>query len=172
MNKGFLTVGIIILASLTLLLVNVITNMSTGGEVDFYLVKETSEAAMNDALDDYFFSQHGVPRIDKEKYMESFLRRFADNVNDTRDYVIGFYALNEVPPKVSVKVDSLTTLSFQGEAAVISTSINQLVEMTKEEDDGIKYELNNKNSDEGKPSKIICHSDAIDEIVVDTKEDK
>ena len=128
MNKAFLTVGIIILAISALLLINVITNYGTGGELDYYLVKETSEAAMVDAMDNTFFTRHGLLRMDKELFVESFVRRFANNVDNTRDYTIGFYGMNEVPPKVSIKVDSTTVLNFKGEAAQISTSINQLAE--------------------------------------------
>lgn len=165
MNKGFLTLGIIILASLTLLLINVITNYSSGGEVDFYLVKETSESALKDSLDPMFLSRNGVIRMDKEKFMEAFIRRFADNVNDTREYTISFYGLNEVPPKVSIKVDSLTALSFKGEAANISTSINQLVEMGVYENKFVEKEIQNYDSYVGEPIKVIHHESTYDEIV-------
>ena len=42
MNKGMLTVGIILLSVIALLLINVLTNYSTGSELDYYLVKETT----------------------------------------------------------------------------------------------------------------------------------
>ena len=45
-NKGMLTVGIILLAIIGLLLINIISNYSTGSELDYYLVKETAKAAM------------------------------------------------------------------------------------------------------------------------------
>ena len=51
MNKGMLTVGIILLSVIALLLINVLTNYSTGSELDYYLVKETTNAAMTDAQD-------------------------------------------------------------------------------------------------------------------------
>ncbi len=169
MNKGYLGIGIIVLGSLALLIINVITNYSTGGEVDYYLVKETSEAAMTDALDESFMATHGIPRMDKQVFMESFIRRFADNVNDTREYDIGFYGLNEVPPKVSVKVDSLTVLSVkqmnddESSAAVISTTIDQLVETEKATNPSLKFAYSNKNDDIGHPVTVVNG----DQIVVD-----
>ena len=69
MNKGMLTVGIILLSIIALLLINVITNYSTGGELDYYLVKETSDAAMEDAIDYVFLRTCGLYRIDKEKFV-------------------------------------------------------------------------------------------------------
>ena len=112
MNKGILTVGIIFLSILALLLVNVLSSYSTGSELDYYLVKETTDAAMEDAIDSLFLRECGLYRIDKERFVESFLYRFADSVDSSRDYHIDFYDINEVPPKVSVKVDSLTVLAF------------------------------------------------------------
>ena len=135
MNKGMLTVGIILLSVIALLLINVLSNYSTGSELDYYLVKETTDAAMEDAIDLLFYRNCGIYRIDKEKFVESFLYRFADGVDTTRDYTVGFYDINEVPPKVSVKVDSLTVLSVKtGEdekaAADITTSYDAILETT------------------------------------------
>ena len=112
MNKGILTVGIILLALIALNLLSVLNNYSTGSELDYYLLKETTDAAMVDALDKSYLRTCGLYRIDKEKFVESFLYRFANNIDASRGYTVGFYDINEVPPKVSIKIDSLTTLSF------------------------------------------------------------
>ena len=113
MNKGMLTVGIILLSLISLLLLNVLSNYSTGGELDYYLVKETTDAAMEDAIDYVFLRTCGLYRIDKEKLVESFVYRFATSVDGSRGYTIRFYDINEVPPKVSVQVNSDTTLTFK-----------------------------------------------------------
>ncbi|MBQ3511897.1 MAG: hypothetical protein IJA30_06370 [Bacilli bacterium] len=134
MNKSMLTVGIILLSLISLLLINVISNYSTGGELDYYLVKETTEAAMEDAVDIEYYRLNSQLRIDKEKFVESFLRRFADSVDATRSYTLSFYDINEVPPKVSVKVDSNTVLSFSGQAANISTALDAILETDYTED--------------------------------------
>lgn len=133
MNKGILTVGIILLALIALNLLNVLNNYSTGSELDYYLLKETTDAAMLDAVDSFYYKTCGLYRIDKEKFVESFLYRFATNVDASRGYKIGFYDINEVPPKVSVKIDSLTTLGFKQQdgdttAATISTSYDAILE--------------------------------------------
>ena len=165
MNKAMLSVGIIFLAVLALLLINVLNNYATGGELDYYLVKETTEAAMQDSLDTNFQAMNGVVRMDKEKFVESFIRRFANNINDTREYKITFYALNEVPPKVTVKVDSLTALSFNGEAAEITTSISELVQSNTTTNDYLKKQFQNRNSSIGKPVKLVVDDGNIYKIV-------
>lgn len=147
MNKGMLTVGIIILSLIALLLINVISNHSTGGELDYYLVKETTEAAMEDAVDVEYYRLNSLIRIDKEKFVESFLRRFADSVDSTRGYTIEFYDINEVPPKVSVRVNSDTVLSFDGQTAGISTSYDGIIEAEYTRDVYTENALNDPKDD-------------------------
>ena len=151
MNKGFLTVGIILLAIIALLIINVLSNFSTGTEVDYYLVKETAEAAMEDSIDNSFYALHGRYRMDKDYFVESFIRRFASNINNTREYTISFYSMNEVPPKVSIKVESLTTLSVKDdkgnkEAANIQTTINELLVSNRKVDNYTDYQSKKGNS--------------------------
>ena len=150
MNKAMLTVGIIILSLATLLMINIITNYSSGSELDYYLVKETAEAAMIDAVDVRYYRENGLLRVDKEKFVESFLRRCADSVDNTRNYQVAFYDLNEVPPKVSVKVDSSTVLSFNGDNLEMSTQLDAILENTYDKDQLVTNELKDIESDFGK----------------------
>lgn len=128
MNKAMLTVGIIILALGALLMINVISNYSTGSELDYYLVKETAEAAMSEAIDTKSWRTNQQIRLDSEKFVENFLVRFANSVDNTRNYVITFYDINEVPPKVSVKVDSKTVLAVDDSKIDFSTTYDGIVE--------------------------------------------
>ena len=140
MNKGMLGVGIIVMGLIALLLINIVSNYSSGGELDYYLLKETTEASMGDAMDLDFETNFGVPRMDKERFVESFLRRFAENADTQRNYDIKFIDLNEVPPKVSVKIDSNTVLQADGQNVAITTQVDQIVESTISED---AYTINN-----------------------------
>ncbi len=115
MNKAMLTVGIIMFSLLALFAINVIQSYATGSELDYYLLKETTEASMVDALEENTFRTSGQMRMDKEKFVESFIKRFAQEVEKNRNYRIGFYDLNEMPPKVSVKIESGTMYSFPGQ---------------------------------------------------------
>ena len=134
MNKGMLGVGIIVMGLIALLLINIVSNYSSGGELDYYLLKETTEASIGDAMDLDFETNFGIPRMDKERFVESFLRRFAENADTQRNYDIKFIDLNEVPPKVSVKIDSNTVLQADGENVAITTQVDQIVESTISED--------------------------------------
>lgn len=133
MNKGILTIGIIIMAVTGLIMFNVITSWSRGDELDYYLVKETAEAAMEDAVDATFYRNSGQIRMDSEKFVESFLIRFAKGVDNTRDYDVKFYDLNEVPPKVSVKVESKNSLKYD-DTVQISTTYDGILETPYQKD--------------------------------------
>ncbi len=70
---------------------------------NYYLVKEVSESAMIDSIDYGYYRESGELRINREKYVENFLRRFAENAN-LNTYQIDFYDIYESPPKASVEV--------------------------------------------------------------------
>lgn len=123
-----LVIGIILLAITTFGIVNIVQNYQTGNELDYYLLRETTEAAMTDAVDVGYYRLSGLLRIDKEKFVESFVRRFSQNVSNSRTYDIGFYDINETPPKVSVLVKSETAAAINGEALNLSNKIDVILE--------------------------------------------
>ena len=69
-----------------------------------------------------------------EKFLESFVRRFAENVNRDRNYKIRILDLNETPPKVSVQVGSSTVATFAGEDFDIVNKIDAILETKYDED--------------------------------------
>lgn len=174
MNKGMLTIGIILLSIISLLLLNVLNNYMTGGELDYYLVKETADAAMLDAVDNTYAVTCGLPRIDKEKFVESFVLRFGSSIDGSRGYELSFYDINEVPPKVSVRVDSLTVLSFNvtgGEekdtkqAADITTEYSAILESNYISDITVEEGLRSSNPTD--KSYDMCRP--LDEISKESK---
>lgn len=135
MSKGMTIVGIIILGVLTLAVVNIIQNYQTGSELDYYLLEETTEAAMIDAVDlGYYRTSGGVLRVDREKFLESFVRRFAESVNQDRNYKIRILDFNETPPKVSIQVGSSTVATFAGDNFDIVHKIDGILETKYDED--------------------------------------
>lgn len=132
MNKAMLTVGLILLAIVTFSLINTVQNYSTGGDLDYYLLKETTESAMVDAVDESYFQDSGQIRVDKERFVESFVRRFADTIDQNKHYKINFYDINETPPKVSIKVSSSDSSTFKD--IDITTSLNAVLESNYKED--------------------------------------
>ena len=61
---------------------------------------------MYDAVDWAEYRTSGNVRINREKFVENFVRRFAESVSLGNEYVIEIYDVSETPPKVSLKVSS------------------------------------------------------------------
>lgn len=134
MSKGMTIIGIIILGVLTLVCVNLVMNYQSGNELDYYLLEETTEAAMLDAVDyGYYKVSGGIVRVDREKFLESFVRRFADSVDATKTYNIKIIDFNETPPKVSIRVGTSTVASVAGEDFDIVNQIDAILETKYEE---------------------------------------
>lgn len=135
MNKALTIVGIIILGILALFVINITQQFQNGNELDYYLLEETTEASMIDAVDlAYYRSSGGTLRMDREKFVESFLRRFAEQINTSRNYRIRIIDLNEIPPKVSVQVDSSTIATFDAQTVGITNKIDAILETKYYED--------------------------------------
>ena len=139
MSKGMVIVGIIILGIVALVVINITQQYQQGNELDYYLLEETTEAAMLDAVDIAYYRQSGGPngdgsvnggtiRMNREKFAESFLRRFAQSINASRNYDIKMIDINEIPPKASVSVRSSTIATFQAETVGIQNTIDAILE--------------------------------------------
>ena len=119
----FLFIGLFGLA-----LINLFGSIIISNEQNYYLLKEITEAAMLDAVDLKAYreglgwdgvtedtypedvhclsSVPGTVRIIKQKFVESFVMRFADNVHLSKNYRIIIRDIDECPPKVSVTIES------------------------------------------------------------------
>lgn len=105
MKESFWGYWLIILGVFIIVIMMLISNITTKNTQDYYLIKEVTEASMVDAVNYGYYRKYGELKIDREKFIESFLRRFAENVS-LNTYQIDFYDIYEAPPKVSVKVTS------------------------------------------------------------------
>ena len=109
---------LILLGVFITIVMMMISNITTSSTQDYYLIKEVTEAAMLDAVDLAYYRQNGELKINREKFVESFIRRFSENVSITNTYTVDFYGIYEAPPKVSVKVSSTSsTFTIAGDAS-------------------------------------------------------
>ena len=102
-------------------------NYTTTSEQDQYLLREVTEAAMVDAVDWAHYRKYGEVRIIKEKFVEVFVRRFSETVNINKKYNLKFYDIYEAPPKVSVKVTTVTdSYNIMGDANTNLQVVNKI----------------------------------------------
>ena len=111
MRNSYWGYWLILLGIFVVVIMIIINNITTTKSQDYYLAKKIAQASMIDAVDYAYYTDWKELRINREKFVESFIRRFADSVSLTNNYTIEFFDLYEAPPKVSVRV-STGTKSF------------------------------------------------------------
>ena len=99
---------LIVLGIAIVVVMMLINNITTTSSEDYYLIKEIAQSAMVDSVDYAYYRQYSELRIHKEKFVENFVRRFAESVSLSNTYTVEFYDIYEAPPKVSVRVSSDT----------------------------------------------------------------
>lgn len=136
----------LVLGLLGIVLINLFGNITVSNEDMYYILKEVTEASMIDAIDYQAYrmgvgydgvteitdpdSMHcisGIPgtvRIVKEKFVESFVRRFAESATNNRDYKISFDDIDECPPKVTVTITAREKYNWLSKVLKKNYSIN------------------------------------------------
>lgn len=115
MKESFWMVFVVMMGIISLLFIFVFQSLTNTDEHNYNMLKETTEAAMIDAFDLASYRYDGTIRIDREKFVENFYRRFAENANLSRVYNIKIYDVNECPPKVSIQLSTSEKGNATGE---------------------------------------------------------
>lgn len=107
MKWSTVTVGVMILGIIGVSIILLFQQITTTNENDYYLLKEITEAAMIDSIDISHYRETGELKIVREKFIENFTRRFSESTLIIgTSYTIKFFDVMEVPPKVSVMIDT------------------------------------------------------------------
>lgn len=115
MKESFWGIMIIMLGVISVAFIYFFQTATSTDEQNYTLLKEITEASMYDAVDWSEYRASGNVRINREKFVENFIRRFAESVSLGNTYVIEIYDVNEIPPKVSLKVSSKLNSNVTGE---------------------------------------------------------
>lgn len=122
MKESIWGYAIIVLGILAVGIIWFFANVTRTDQHNYNLLKETTEAAMIDAVDlaAYRACKADDPkseciRIDEEKFVENFIRRFAENADLSNEYLIEIFDINTSPPKVSLRVSSRQDTTATGE---------------------------------------------------------
>ena len=115
MKESYWGTAVVALGILAIFFIFFFQSITNTDEHNYHLLKEATEGAMYDALDSAAYREDGVIRIDREKFVENFLRRFAESALLSNTYKIDIYDVNETPPKVSLLVSSVEATNMTGE---------------------------------------------------------
>lgn len=100
----FLVLGLMMIA-----VIIVITDITTTHDQNYYMLKEISEASMMESIDYAYYRKYGDLRINSEKFMENFIRRYSEIVTINKTSKLSFYDIYESPPKVTVEIATKST---------------------------------------------------------------
>ena len=106
MKESFWGVFVVMLGVAVIIFLFLFQNLTNTDEHNSQLLKQVTEAAMWDSFDYASYRSTGEIRINREKFVENFIRRYAESASMSREYNIKFYDINEKPPKVSIRVSS------------------------------------------------------------------
>lgn len=106
MKESFWGIFVIFMGVIGITFIVLFQNLTNTDQHNSQLLQEVAEAAMHDAIDYGAYKTDRVLKIDREKFAENFIRRYAESASKSREYEIVFYEINELPPKASVGVKS------------------------------------------------------------------
>lgn len=115
MHQSFWGILIVAAGIVSVAFIFFFQNATNTDEQNYALIKEVTEAAMYDAVDLVAYKTTGTVRIDTEKFVENFMRRFAESVTLGNLYVIDIYDVNETPPKVTLQISTKLDSNVTGE---------------------------------------------------------
>lgn len=108
MKEALYGYGVVVLGIFVIVVMMIIRDFQTTDDQDFYVLKEVTSASMMDSVDYAYYREHNDLRIIEEKFVENFLRRFAQSMSSNKTYDVRIYKVNEVPPEASIKVVTAT----------------------------------------------------------------
>jgi len=106
MKESFWGIFIVTFGIVTMFLIYSFQGITDTSEHNYNILKEVTEAAMMDAISLPDYRRDAIIRIDREKFVENFVRRFAESARLGKTYNIRIYDVVEYPPKVSIQVSS------------------------------------------------------------------
>ena len=115
MKDSFWGSMILILGVISITFIYFFQNITNTDQQNYTLLRETTEAAMYDAINQTEYANSGNISIEGEKFVEAFVRRFSENASLSNTYIIEIYDISEYPPKVSLRVRSKETSNVAGE---------------------------------------------------------
>ncbi len=143
MKEAFWGWWIIALGLAITVVIMVVTDMTTTSEQDYYMVKEITQASMYEAVDYGYYRLNGELKINAEKFMENFIRRYSEVVSINKTVDIDFYDIYESPPKATVIVSNHTINAFVEETDMtldIKNRVDAVLEMDTETKPELKEE--------------------------------
>lgn len=113
MKYTFWGFGLIMAGLFGLFFIVMFENVTINNESEYYVLRESVEAAMYESIDIAYYRNYGEIKIIEEKFVANCTRRFYNSISGSGSgYTLEFYDIMEKPPKVTVVATS-TTNSYE-----------------------------------------------------------
>lgn len=128
MKWSFATLALIMIGLFGFLIIIMFMEITVSNEQDYYTLKDATEASMIEAVDVAYYRLTGEIKMNQEKFVENFTRRFTETSTFGQgNYSIVFNQISETPPKVSITIVDSTNAYNQYNVQTSSYDIvNQL----------------------------------------------
>ncbi|MCM1053156.1 MAG: DUF5411 family protein [Ruminococcus sp.] len=113
-----------------------VQGITTNSTQDNLSLREITEASMLEAVDYGYYRDYNEIKINKEKYMEVFIRMLAETMGATDTYEVNFYGIYEAPPKVSVELKSNSGTSFVSTGYDLVSRLDAIIQIHAEQTNG------------------------------------
>lgn len=160
MKESYWGYWILIFGIFIMVILMLINSFTSTNSEDYLLMREAAEASMTEAVDYAYYRNEGELRINSDKFVENFLRRFAESINTKKTYQIDFYAIYEAPPKISIKIKTNTNsfnIAGDAESLEVVSKISSILELKPSQKDP-------SDIDDGSPK---CPGECIVEEVME-----
>lgn len=136
-----------------------VQGLTTNTNQSYLSTKEIVEASMLEAVDYGYYRDYNEVKMNKEKFMEVFIRMLSETMSATDQYEVNFYGIYEAPPKASVEVKSSSGTDFVNAGYDTTTRIDAIIEIHAEQ---VTTENNNSNSGSGSNNGTGSNSGSTD----------
>ena len=125
MKESIWGYAVIVLGIVASVVIWFMANVTRTDQHNYNLLRETTESAMMDALEIGTYRAEGKIIMNEEKFVENFIRRFAQSADLNNEYLIEIFDISTEPPKVSLRVSSKkqTSISTAGDSEIITFDI-------------------------------------------------
>ena len=131
MKHAFWGYAIVAFGVVIVIVLLFIQRMTTTTEENYYLEREILESSMIDAVDYGTYRTTGKIVMSREKFVEVFIRRFAESVTNNKTYQLNFYDIHEMPPKATVRIRTSAGVTEVGSESFdvnLDTTLNGILE--------------------------------------------
>ena len=111
-----------------------VQSLTTNTTQDYLSIKEITEASMLEAVDYGYYRDYNEVKMNKEKFMEIFIRMLSETMTSLDKYEVNFYGIYEDPPKVSVEVKSNSGTDFVATGYDVVSRLDAIIQIYAEKE--------------------------------------